>query len=84
MHEGAIRFGVALVLIGVASTVLVAISHRSAVGKLRAGEMPLPTMWPLSITISLLLALLALGGLWRFTGRVLNRDCACDLRAGLR
>jgi inner membrane protein YidH len=66
MHEGAIRFGVALVLIGVAATVLVAISHWSTVRKLRAGEMPLPTMWPLSITISGLLAVLALGGLWAF------------------
>jgi putative membrane protein len=66
MHEGAIRFGVTLVLIGVIATVLVAISHLSMVRKLRAGEMPLPTMWPLSITISLLLALLALGGLWAF------------------
>jgi putative membrane protein len=66
MHEGAIHFGLALVVIGVVSTVLVAISHLSMVRKLRAGEMPLPTMWPLSITVSLLLALLALGGLWVF------------------
>src|SRR5271154_850477 len=66
LHEGAIDFGVALVLIGVIATVLVAISHLSMVRKLRAGEMPLPTMWPLSITVSLLLALLALGGLWAF------------------
>jgi putative membrane protein len=66
LHEGAIRFGVALVLIGVVATVLVAISHLSMVRKLRAGEMPLPTMWPLSITVSLLLSLLALGGLWAF------------------
>jgi len=66
LHEGAIHFGVALVVIGVVATVLVAISHLSMVRKLRAGEMPLPTMWPLSITVSLLLALLALGGLWVF------------------
>jgi putative membrane protein len=64
LHEGAIHFGVVLVVIGVVATVLVAISHLSMVRKLRAGEMPLPTMWPLSITVSLLLALLALGGLW--------------------
>ena len=66
LHQGAVHFGVALVVIGVIATVLVAISHLSMVRKLRAGEMPLPTMWPLSITISLLLALLALGGLWGF------------------
>ena len=33
---------------------------------LTAGEVPLPTTWPLSITVSLLLAMLALGGLWVF------------------
>jgi putative membrane protein len=64
LHELAIRFGVALVVIGVIATVLVAMSHWSTVRKLRAGEMPQPTMWPLSITVSLLLALLALYGLW--------------------
>lgn len=64
LHEGAIHFGVVLVVIGVVATVLVAISHLSMVRKLRAGELPLPTIWPLSITVSLLLALLALGGLW--------------------
>jgi putative membrane protein len=69
LHEDAIYFGVALVVIGVVATVLVAISHLSMVRKLRAGEMPLPTMWPLSVSISLLLALLALGGLWAFFGR---------------
>jgi len=49
LHEGAIRFGVALVVIGVIATVLVAMSHWSTVRKLRAGEMPQTTMWPLSI-----------------------------------
>jgi putative membrane protein len=66
LHENAIYFGVVLVVIGVVASVLVAISHLSMVRKLRAGEMPLPTMWPLSVSISLLLALLALGGLWTF------------------
>jgi putative membrane protein len=64
LHEGAVHFGVALVVIGLIATVLVAMSHWSTVRKLRAGEMPQPPMWPLSITISLLLALLALYELW--------------------
>src|SRR5271168_4565514 len=67
LHENAIHFGVVLVVIGVVASVLVAISHLSMVRKLRAGDVPLPTMWPLSVTISLLLALLALGGLWAFS-----------------
>lgn len=64
LHEAAIHFGVALVLIGVVATVLVAVAHVSALRKLRAGEMPMATKWPLSITFALLLALLALWGMW--------------------
>jgi len=64
LHEGAIQFGVVLVVLGLVATVLVAISHLSMLRKLRAGETPVPAAWPLSITISLLLALLAVGGLW--------------------
>jgi putative membrane protein len=64
LHEGAIHFGVLLVVIGVIASVLVAISHLSMLRKLRAGEIPVPAGWPLSITICLLLSLLAVGGLW--------------------
>jgi putative membrane protein len=66
MHQTAIHFGVALVLIGVAATVFVAISHHRNLRKLRRGETPAPGLWPLSITIAILLALLALAGLWSF------------------
>ena len=67
MHQAAIHFGVALVLIGVASTVCVAISHLRNLRKLHRDEIPRPPVWPLSITIAILLALLALAGLWSFT-----------------
>jgi putative membrane protein len=63
-YEGAIRFGVALVLIGVVATFLVAASHLSGLRKLRAGEVPRTARWPLSVLIALLLALLALWGMW--------------------
>jgi inner membrane protein YidH len=66
MHQAAIHFGVALVLIGVAATVCVAISHLRNLRKLRRDEIPTPALWPLSITIAILLALLALAGLWSF------------------
>jgi inner membrane protein YidH len=65
LHEGAIHFG-----LGVGGDLAwppqCRLQSRTGpmVRVLRAGEMPLPTMWPLSITVSLLLALLALGGLW--------------------
>lgn len=68
LHESAIHFGVALVVIGVVASVLVSISHFSMVRKLRAGKMPEPTIWPLSISLALLLALLALWGLWAVFG----------------
>jgi|SRR5271154_2291689 len=64
LHEGAIHFGVLLVVIGVVASVWVAISHLSMLRRLRAGEIPQPAVWPLSITICLLLSLLAVAGLW--------------------
>jgi len=64
MHESAIHFGVALVVIGVVATVLVAVSHFSALKKLHLGQRLEAARWPLSITMSLLLALLALWGMW--------------------
>lgn len=66
MHRAAIHFGVALVLIGVFATAFVAISHLRNLRKLRHGETPAPALWPLSLTIAILLALLALAGLWSF------------------
>jgi putative membrane protein len=63
-HEAAIQFGVALVILGLVATVLVVFSHTSMLRKLRAGVTPPPPVWPLSIIISLLLALLALFGMW--------------------
>lgn len=66
MHRTAVHFGVALVLIGITSTVCIAISHLRNLRKLNRGETPTPALWPLSITIALLLALLALDGLWAF------------------
>ena len=38
LHEGAIQFGVVLVVLGLVATVLVAISHLSMLRKLRAGD----------------------------------------------
>jgi uncharacterized membrane protein YidH (DUF202 family) len=66
MHHTAIHFGVALVVIGVVATVFVAISHLRNLRKLQRGETPTPALWPLSITVAVLLALLALAGLWSF------------------
>jgi putative membrane protein len=64
LHQSAIHFGVALVVIGIVSTCLVAISHMSRVRKLRRGEIPPPPLLPLSVTISVLISLMALFELW--------------------
>ncbi len=64
LHEGAIQFGVALVVLGLVATIAAAISHFFAVRRLRAGEPPETSAWPLSITVAFLLALLMLYELW--------------------
>ena len=64
LHQGAIRMGVALVVIGMVATILAAIPHWISLRKLRRGEQLTITQWPLTITISVLIALLGLYGLW--------------------
>jgi len=64
LHEGAIRFGTALVILGIIATVLAGISHWRALWRLRRGELPVLTQWPLSITVAALVAILGLVGLW--------------------
>jgi uncharacterized membrane protein YidH (DUF202 family) len=68
-HEGAIRFGTALVITGIIATVLAGISHWRALWRLRRGELPVLTQWPLSITVAALVAILGLVGLWNLFER---------------
>jgi putative membrane protein len=63
-HVMAIRFGEVLVALGVIATAMVAVGHLSALKKVTAGVAPEASRWPLSVTLAVLLALLALGGLW--------------------
>ncbi|HUN63908.1 MAG TPA: DUF202 domain-containing protein [Candidatus Sulfotelmatobacter sp.] len=64
LHHGAIKFGVALILIGVAATLLSGFSQWVSLRRLRRGDDLGLSQWPLSITLALLLAILGLGGLW--------------------
>src|SRR5271156_3932641 len=64
LHQGAIRMGVALVVIGLLATVLASAAHWAALNRLRRGEELSITQWPLSITIAVLVAILGLYGLW--------------------
>lgn len=64
LHQSAIHMGVALVVIGLVATILVACSHWFAVGRLRRGEQLVVSRWPLAITLAVLLAILGLYALW--------------------
>ena len=64
LHQGAIKFGTALVVLSVVATVLSGISHWRSLRSLRTGETLVLSRWPLSITVAMLLSLLGLGGLW--------------------
>jgi inner membrane protein YidH len=64
LHEGAIAFGVALIVLGLVATVLAGLSHWLTLRRLRRG-LPLElSPWPLSITVALLFAIISLVGLW--------------------
>ncbi len=64
LHEGAIYFGTALIVLAAVSTVLAAISQWFTLRQLRRGQTPNMSQWPLTITISFLTALLFFAGLW--------------------
>ncbi len=64
LHTGAIRFGTTLVVLGIVSTVLAALSHWRSLRRLQRGESPVLTHWPMSITLALMLSVLGLVGIW--------------------
>ena len=69
LHQGAIKFGTALVIIGLVATVLSGISHWVNLRKLHRGESVVVSRWPLSITVGMLLSILGLAGLWAVLSR---------------
>ena len=64
LQQGAIQFGASLLILGIVATVLASASHWSTLRRLRRGESPLLTQWPLSITVAMLSAVIGLAGLW--------------------
>ena len=60
LHENAIRFGVALLVLGIAATILAGISHWLTLRRLRQDKMVVLTPWPLSITVAMLLGIVGL------------------------
>lgn len=64
LHQAAIHMGIALVVIGMVSTILAAISHWMALRRLRRGEELAVTQWPLTIVIAVLVSVLGIYALW--------------------
>jgi uncharacterized membrane protein YidH (DUF202 family) len=64
LHEGAIRFGVSLIVLGTLATVLAGISHWFVLRRLRSDAPVVLTQWPLSIALAMLLAVVGLTSLW--------------------
>lgn len=69
LQQGAIQFGASFLILGIAATVLAGASHWWTLRRLRRGESPVLTQWPLSITVAMLSAVIALLGLWSLFAR---------------
>jgi len=69
LHESAMRFGVALIVLGIAATVLSGIAHWRALRRLRRDELPVLSSWPVSLTVAMLLSALGLAALWALLSR---------------
>jgi putative membrane protein len=69
VHQSAIRFGVALVALGLGATILAGLTHWRALRRLRHGDAPVLSAWPLSLTVALLLAILGAASLWSLLTR---------------
>jgi putative membrane protein len=69
LHQGAIAFGVALIVLGMVATLLAALGHWFTLRRLLRGQSPNLRQWPLSIVIAVLFAVLCLAGLWTSLSR---------------
>ncbi len=69
LHASAIRFGMALIVLGVAATLLSGITHWRALRRLRHDEAPVLSQWPLSLTVALLPAVLGSASPWALLTR---------------
>ena len=63
-HEGAILFGVALIVLGLVATPPAGAADWFTLRRLRRGEIPVLRQWPLSITVAMLFSALCLVGFW--------------------
>jgi uncharacterized membrane protein YidH (DUF202 family) len=69
LHESAIMFGTALLILGIVATLLAGFAHWLTLRRLRRGQEVLPPSWSLSITVAMLLAVIGLVSLRHLLGR---------------
>jgi putative membrane protein len=69
LHRGAIRMGTALIILGIVGAVLAGLSHWLTLRRLRRGESPSLSQWPLSVAVAMLAAVIGLVGLWELFAR---------------
>ncbi len=69
LHQGAIRMGTALLLLGIGGAVLAGLTHWFALRELRRSESPGLSQWPLSVAVAMLIAIIGLVGLWELFAR---------------
>ena len=69
LHRSAIAFGVGLVVLGIGATVLSGVTQWRALRRLGRDEAPVLSRWPLSLTVSVLLAILGAASLWSLLAR---------------
>ena len=69
LHEGAIRFGTSLIILGILATILAGLSHLITLRRIEQNKLPVLTHWPLSVTVALRVAVAGLSGLWALFAR---------------
>jgi uncharacterized membrane protein YidH (DUF202 family) len=64
LHEGAITFGESLLVLAIAATIVAGVAHLRTLRRLRRGEAPALSAWPLSVTVAFLVTIAGMWGLW--------------------
>ena len=64
LHQGAIHFGLGLIVLGLIATILASVSHWFTLRRLRLGQRLVLRQWPLSIVVAMLFGVLCLAVLW--------------------
>jgi hypothetical protein len=64
LYHGAVRIGTSLLILGIVTMVIAGVAHWITLRKLRQGHPLGLTVWPLSITLAMLSAVVGLAGLW--------------------